>query len=293
MVYMLFEAYKHKSGVVFGHEASLVTLTGLCISAIFLYQNANDYAELFKFNGELFFYFVLPPIVFASGFNMYRKKFFANITNIVLFGVIGTFIAFGTFSGLTVLAFDNLNITQTQYDIEKEIWVESPLSLSTMEILLMCSLLCSSDVIAAVSLINKTEQPKLFSLVFGEGIVNDAVSIILFQTVMKFNSENKEVDAKSVSLIGLDFLNLGFSSLGLGLAFGLACSYLMDRARSLTKSPIVECAMIFCFAYLSYVCAELTHLSGIIALLTTGIIIAHYGWYNLSPQGKQSSTVVF
>lgn len=171
--------------------------------------------------------------------------------------------------------------------------IESPLNLSTMEILLMCSLLCSSDVIAAVSLIKPSEQPKLFSLVFGEGIVNDAVSIILFNTVMKFTQENKEVNASSISLIGVDFLSLGFSSLGMGVIFGLAASYLMKIARSLTKNPVVECAMIFSFAYISYVVAEMAELSGIITLLTCGIVMAHYAWYNLSPQGKQSSTVVF
>ena len=48
----------------------------------------------------------------------------------------------------------------------------------------MCSLLCSSDVIAAVSLISYEQEPDLFSIVFGEGITNDAVSIILFNTVM-------------------------------------------------------------------------------------------------------------
>ena len=33
MVYMLFKAYKHKAGIVFGHEASLVCLVGLAVSA--------------------------------------------------------------------------------------------------------------------------------------------------------------------------------------------------------------------------------------------------------------------
>lgn len=50
----------------------------------------------------------------------------------------------------------------------------------------MCSLLCSSDVIAAISLISYDQEPTLFSIVFGEGILNDAVSIILFNTVMKY-----------------------------------------------------------------------------------------------------------
>jgi len=50
----------------------------------------------------------------------------------------------------------------------------------------MCSLLCSSDVVAAVSIVKYDQQPKLFSLVFGEGITNDAVSIILFGTVVTY-----------------------------------------------------------------------------------------------------------
>ena len=43
--------------------------------------------------------------------------------------------------------------------------------------------MCCSDTVAAVSIIKFDEQPMLFSIVFGEGIVNDAVSIILFNAV--------------------------------------------------------------------------------------------------------------
>lgn len=61
----------------------------------------------------------------------------------------------------------------------------------------MCSLLCSSDVIAAISLISYDQQPRLFSIVFGEGIINDAVSIILFNTVMKYTSETSVITAST------------------------------------------------------------------------------------------------
>ena len=67
----------------------------------------------------------------------------------------------------------------------------------------------------------------------------------------------------------------------------------MKKARSLTRDPVAECAIIFAFAYISYVTAELLHQSGIITLLTCGVTMAHYGWYNLSPQGQTSSTIVF
>lgn len=58
------------------------------------------------------------------------------------------------------------------------------------EILFFCSIFCSSDIIAAVTIIKFEEQPKLFSVILGEGLFNDAVAIILFQTmkdlVLKF-----------------------------------------------------------------------------------------------------------
>jgi NhaP-type Na+/H+ or K+/H+ antiporter len=51
--------------------------------------------------------------------------------------------------------------------------------------------------------------------------------------------------------------------------------------------------MIFCFAYIAYSLAELFHYSGIISLLTSGILMAHYTWYNLSPQSKQVTSITF
>jgi len=150
----------------------------------------------------------------------------------------------------------------------------------------MCSLLCSTDVIAAVSLLSPKKQPKIFSLVFGEGILNDAVCIILFNTVCKFALGHSDTfGSKDVGLAALDFILLGIESILIGIFFGLSQSYLMKKVRSLTRDPVAECAIIFAVAYISYVVAEMLKMSGIITLLTCGITMAHYGWYNLSPQG--------
>ena len=59
-----------------------------------------------------------------------------------------------------------------------------PISIDIMKILLFTSLMCSSDVVAAVSIVDYSKQPKLFSCIFGEGVVNDIVSIILFGTIL-------------------------------------------------------------------------------------------------------------
>lgn len=58
-----------------------------------------------------------------------------------------------------------------------------PVQLDLLPLMLFTSLLCSSDVVAAVSIVDYHEQPKLYSCIFGEGVFNDIVSIILFNTV--------------------------------------------------------------------------------------------------------------
>ena len=113
---------------------------------------------------------------------MKRRIFFENFGAVLIFGVFSTILQFFLFSfGLWLInglgVFTKINFTTG---------VEEPFELSMMEILLMCSLICSSDVVAAIAVVKYEQQPKLFSVIFGEGITNDAVGIILFNTVMTY-----------------------------------------------------------------------------------------------------------
>lgn len=147
----------------------------------------------------------------------------------------------------------------------------------------MCSLLCCTDVVAAISIVKYDDQPKLFSLIFGEGITNDAVCIILFNTIYEYSGPNSEFTSTTPFKILGSFLALSFFSILFGVIMGLLSSIVFCKARFLTHSVIVEVNMVFCFGYLAYCLAELFHCSGIIAMLTCGILMAHYTWYNLSP----------
>ena len=100
------------------------------------------------------------------------------------------------------------------------------------EIVLMSSLLCSSDVIAAGSLVSYDKEPRLFSIIFGEGITNDAVSIILFNTVLRYTSANEKITWSSPFSITGGFVLLGILSVLIGLAFGLASALFLKYFRS-------------------------------------------------------------
>jgi len=53
--------------------------------------------------------------------------------------------------------------------------------LTINDALALGSVLAASDVVAVLTIINEATQPRLHALLFGEGITNDAIAIILFK----------------------------------------------------------------------------------------------------------------
>jgi NhaP-type Na+/H+ or K+/H+ antiporter len=249
----------------------------------------HQFTKIMTFDENFFFYFVLPPIIFAAGYNMKRKEFFKNFKNIVILGIGSTILQFIVFTLLTWIV--------VQMDILWKFSIETgehePFSLSIMEIMLMCSLLVCTDAVAAISIVKYEEQPKLFSLIFGEGITNDAVCIILFNTVYEYAGPHSEFTSFTPIKVLYGFIMLGFFSIFIGLIFGVLSAYVLKKFRFLTVNPVIEVNLVFVFGYLSYCVTELFHFSGIIALLVSGVVMAKYSWYNLSPQAKQVTSIAF
>jgi NhaP-type Na+/H+ or K+/H+ antiporter len=73
---------------------------------------------------------------------------------------------------------------------------------------------------------------------------------------------------------------------------------MFKHMRFLNASVITETFIMFAMALMSYFVSTMTvilglEMSGIISLLICGIVQAHYAWFNLSPQGKQTTSVTF
>jgi len=85
-----------------GHETGIALIMGLIISAmIHFIPSDHGHSWDISFDPEVLFYVCLPPIIFASGFNMRRRRFFDNIGYILMFGVFGTIVTFFAFAYLT------------------------------------------------------------------------------------------------------------------------------------------------------------------------------------------------
>ena len=288
-LFFLLEAYFSINKPKFGHTTGIIVLVGMACSFL-VYKLSDQDKQIMKdlqFNEAVFFQLILPMIIFPSGYNMRRKKFFRNIKTIMKFGFIATLFCFAIYSAMVWGASEAGFLTKSD---GKGGYVR--LNWTMYEILSICSLLCSSDVIAAISMINYDAQPKLFSIVYGEGVFNDIVSIILFNTVQNlFAVANFEFSASTPFEIMGQFFLLALESVLLGLFAGILSSLLFKWCRFLCHSSITETLIIFIIAMLTYFLSEASQLSGIISLLTCGITMAHYTWYNLSPQGKTISSV--
>lgn len=93
-----------------GHETGVIILIGILISWVTTLIKPD--AGFLKWNNEMFFFVYLPLIIFATGYNMQRKNFFANIANVAKFGLVGTTLTFIFYSTLVWLVFNFIEMTK-------------------------------------------------------------------------------------------------------------------------------------------------------------------------------------
>lgn len=132
------------------------------------------------------------------------------------------------------------------------------------------TVLCATDSVASVAIVKEEAYPKLNSIMFGESVINDAVSIIIFQTVKGMMSMGKDgtevVDLSGSNIakgIGI-FFYVTICSILLGTGFGLIISAILKNIKSLRHNAVFEVTLIMLFGYMSYIIAEISDLSGTI-----------------------------
>ena len=66
----------------------------MIIGFIIKENNPEYYDDNLMFKSEIFFIYFLPPISFAAGYTLQKKKFFKYFYYINLYGILGTIITF-------------------------------------------------------------------------------------------------------------------------------------------------------------------------------------------------------
>jgi sodium/hydrogen exchanger-like protein 6/7/sodium/hydrogen exchanger 8 len=205
------------------HETSVGLLAGTVVGLVMgglvgfdVVLSQDQAKQLFLFNQSWFFNFVLPPIIFCAGYTLKKRRFLKNIALITLYGFVGTFSAFIVLACLISL----VNKHFIQYG--------SYTAFSDQQVWELAAILCSTDTVAALSLLDPAMYEALYFTAFGEGIVNDAVSIVLYQGVTEVGFSGTTDTIRTLLLVCLKTFTL---SALLGLFNGLVASYVLKRAQ--------------------------------------------------------------
>ncbi|KAK3041449.1 hypothetical protein RJ639_000426 [Escallonia herrerae] len=149
----------------------------------------------------------------------------------------------------------------------------------------------ATDSVCTLQVLNQEETPLLHSLVFGEGVVNDAASVVLFNAIQRFDP-SRISSGIALQFVG-NFMSLFFTSTLLGVSVGLASAYIIKKLYFGWHSTDREVALMILMAYLSYMMAELFDLSGILTVFFCGIVMSHYTWHNVTESSRVTTKHAF
>lgn len=111
--------------VKFIYASGVTMIVGILISLlVILSQPESNFSKGFHFNNVFFFTFVLPLIIFSSGYNLRQDLFFKNFRFIALFAFIGTFVSFFLISFFTYIASEHQLFTLTRFSFGNSSQIE-------------------------------------------------------------------------------------------------------------------------------------------------------------------------
>ena len=250
-------------------ESFVTIVVGLLVGVVIHYGKIVE-ANSITFDEKTFTNYILPPIIFEAGFSMRHRGVVENLGTIFVLAV------FGTILTAVLIGLLTYKIAEQYYPAlhERPLW----------EAMCFGAILSAIDPVAVISVLGKmfsSKPPRIFYVIFGESVLNDAVAIVLYKVFLKFLEEGKSLDAHSVASASLMFVKITLVSLALGWVMG-ASSALILKNIVLRDHVEVELTILTLIGFGSYYIAEAMGMSGIMALFICGRTTCHYAWHNVS-----------
>ena len=192
----------------------LITLLLGIISGVFVkIFEANSIIQTIKSGFQEFFMIILlPPILFASALNMNKFYFFKNFGAILILAFIGTFIAI-IVNSILLFSTNYLNIGS---------------SLSMYQSIIFSVLISATDpVTVLITFEGYSCNPNLYSLIFGESILNDAITLALYRSLR--DNQAQSSDWYIMKQTFLKFIILIICSCMIALIVGFSISFIMKK----------------------------------------------------------------
>uniref|UniRef100_A0A8C1MZ84 Sodium/hydrogen exchanger n=1 Tax=Cyprinus carpio TaxID=7962 RepID=A0A8C1MZ84_CYPCA len=247
-------------------ESCMLILLGLVLGAVVLIASKK---QPYQLDPGLFFLFLLPTIVGDAGYFMPARLFFDNLGAILMYAVVGTlWNAFCT--GFCLYGVKMAGVI---------------VNAGLMDFLLFGALISAVDPVAVIAVFEEVHvNETLFIIVFGESLLNDAVTVVLYKVYISFVEVGPGNVYTADYFKGIaSFLIVSIGGTLVGLIFAIILAFVTRFTKNVR---IIEPLFIFLLVYLAYLTAELFSLSAILSMTFCGIGCNKYVEANISQKSR-------
>ncbi|XP_014477734.1 PREDICTED: sodium/hydrogen exchanger 7 isoform X2 [Dinoponera quadriceps] len=248
-----------------------------------IYKEDNEIDLKATFDPEIFFNIILPPIIFHAGYSLKRKYFFRNLGAILTYALIGTSISAFVIGALMYAFIQLIPHLSTSFTF--------------LDTLYFGALISPTDPLTIISIFNDLHvDVNLYALVFGESVLNDAVALVLSGSIQNY-AERYQSGSGGFETVAFfqafgDFVGIFSLSLFIGAIMGCITA-LLTKFTKVRDFPLLESALFVLMSYSTFLIAEASDLTGVVAVLFCGICQAHYTYNNLSLDSRQRTKQLF
>lgn len=209
--------------------------------------------------------FFLPPLLMASAYRTDWQAFRRNIRPILLLAL-GA-VAFTAF----IIGF-----------VARLLVPDMPWAAA----IALGAILAPPDAVAAAAVLQRLNLPRrIVTVLEGESLVNDASALVIYRFAVAAMAAGSFVPHEAVG---------GFFLLGAG---GIVAGWLVARAMlwalARLDDTLLETALSFLTCYTAFLAAEAAHLSGVLAVVTTGIMMGRAQHRVLSARTRLQARAVW
>lgn len=221
--------------------ALALVITGLLAGSTGVFQQVY-------LDPQILFAIFLPPLLYEAAINMRLSLLAKNWKPVSIYAVAGTVIA-TIVTGWLINHF---------------------LKLPLASALVFGALISPTDPISVIAVLKELKVGKNLSMIMeAESLFNDGVAIVLFTILVAYASGQNITIAKGLS----SFVTVAVGGAALGAVVGLAAS----RITREFNDHLLEIMLTTIVVFGSYLIAEWLHVSGVIAVVASGLVTGSYG----------------